>query len=350
MAELKLSGSVQRAGFSLKVPAMVLPAEGVTVLFGPSGVGKSTLLEAVAGLIPAPALRIRHGIQDWCGIPPPQRGIGMVRQQEPLFAHMTVAQNLRFPLQFVSARLFHLDEVVRLLGLEAWLDRYPHQLSGGQRQRVALGRALLRQPVWLFLDEPLSALDDRARHEILGLLEQVKRDYAVPMLLVTHRVDEVERLADHVIFVDQGEAAPPVSVWQAVRTAGSRLFARAEPVSLLQGRVLHPVNADGLSEVQIGQHHLLAQPLSLPSGAVCRIRIPASQVILAREPVAGVSALNQLALQVESVTVQAHQVVVSLALTDGQVLLATVTRRTFETFAIKPGQRLWALIKAVSIL
>jgi len=350
MAELKLSGQVQRGGFRLQVPDMVLPAEGVTVLFGPSGVGKSTLLDAVAGLIPAPALHLCHGDQDWRGMPPPQRGIGMVRQQEPLFAHLTVAQNLRFPLQFVPARLFHFDEVVRLLGLAEWLVRYPQQLSGGQRQRVALGRALLRQPAWLFLDEPLSALDDPARREILGLLEQVKRDYAVPMLLVTHRVDEVERLADHVAFVDHGEVAPPVSVWQAVRTAGSRLFATAEPVSLLQGRVLNPANADGLSEVQIGQQRLLAQPLSLPPGAVCRIRIPASQVMLAQAPVAGVSALNQLALQVESVTVQAHQVVVSLAVADGQVLLATVTRRTFEAFAIKPHQRLWALIKAVSIL
>ncbi len=215
---------------------------------------------------------------------------------------------------------------------------------------MALGRALLRQPAWLFLDEPLSALDDAARGEALALLERVKRVTAVPMLMVTHRVDEVERLADQVVFFDPGQMMPPVPIWTAVRTAGSRLFAQAEPVSLLQGEVVCPVNEDGLSEVRVGQQRLLAHPLDLPAGAPCRIRIPAAQVMLAQAPVTGVSALNQLQLVVEEIVEQGHQMVVSLAFEDGQVLLATITRRTFEAFEVIPGQRLWVLIKAVSIL
>ncbi len=350
MAELRVSGVIERGGFRLQVPPLCLPGEGVTALFGPSGTGKSSFLDALAGLMPAAAFNVRHGERDWRSMPPRSRGIGMVRQQEPLFSHMTVAENLRFPLRFTTGGAFSFDQVVGSLRLGGWLSRYPHQLSGGQRQRVALGRALLRQPDWLFLDEPLSALDDAARDEVMTVLERVKRDFAVPMLLVTHRVDEVERLADRVMFFSAQGVTPPQTLRAAVGRVDSPLFDEAEPVSLLEGEVIEPCNGDGLSEISVGGQRLLSHPVALPKGARCRVRVPAAQVMLALEPVEAVSALNRLSLVVEDVWERGYQVVARLRFEDGQLLLATVTRRTAARFGLRDGQRIWALIKAVSIL
>ncbi len=362
MAELRCAGQIRMQTFSLEVPSVCLPATGVTVLFGASGSGKSTFMKAVAGVLRASAFEVYCGEQPWQTrhhwLPPQQREIGMVQQQGVLFEHMQVEALLRFPLKYARRQLFTFEQVVQWLGLSNLLHHRPGQLSGGQRQRVALGQALLRQPRWLFLDEPLVGLDRQARQEMLTLLERVVKVSQLPTLLVTHALDEVERLGDQVLFMAQGrvygeqrdQQQIPVSIWQAVSCADSPLFSEQDPVALLQGELLKPRNTQGLAEVRVGRHILFTCAQVLPVGAVVRVRIAARQILLAQERLMGVSALNQLALEVSAVYVRENQALVKLALDENQVLWATVTHASVKALDLAPGRRIWVVIKAVAIL
>lgn len=356
MAELHLSGCIEAPGRTLMLPEPVtLPGAGVTVLFGPSGAGKSTLIAALAGLLPTPTLTVRHGDTLWQApehrpLPPEARHVGLVQQQDPLFAHMTVADNLRFPLRFTRRRRFEFEQVVDTLGLAPWLDRRPGQLSGGQRQRVALGRALLRQPDWLMLDEPFSALDRDGRSALVRLLQRNLPAWQVPLLLVTHALDEVERLADRVVFVGDEQVQPPVPITAAVASPESPLFQAHAPVSLLLGRVVVPQDGQGLGQVEVGTHLLATAPLEgFEAGEPVRLRIPAAQILLARQRLDDVSALNQLALPIAERWQVGQRVTLRLML-DDQALLATVTAATAERMELVPGATVWAVIKAVGIL
>ncbi|WP_294946780.1 molybdenum ABC transporter ATP-binding protein, partial [Sulfurivirga sp.] len=347
---------IEAPGRTLALPEpFALPGEGVTVLFGPSGAGKSTLVAALTGLLPAPPLTVRHGDALWQApghrpLPPEARGVGLVQQLDPLFAHMTVADNLRFPLRFTRRRCFTFDQVVEALGLAPWLNRRPDQLSGGQRQRVALGRALLRQPDWLMLDEPFSALDRDSRRALVRLLQRNLPRWQVPLLLVTHALDEVERLADRVVFVGDGQVRPPVPITAAVASPESPLFQAHAPVSLLFGTVVMPQDERGLGQVAVGSHMLATVPLEgFETGEPVRLRIPAAQILLAKQRLDEVSALNQLALPIAERWQAGQRVTVRLML-DDQALLATVTAATAERMGLVPGATVWAVIKAVGIL
>jgi len=187
-------------------------SEGVTVLFGPSGAGKSTILSAVAGALRPDAGRIVLGGRTLLDrarridVPPERRAIGWVFQDARLFPHLSVEGNLRYGLNRAGegARAIAFDAVVEALGIGPLLQRRPLSLSGGEAQRVAIGRALLRQPELLLMDEPLSALDEDRRDEILTFIERVQGAFAIPILYVTHSRAEARRLADRVVRLDRG--------------------------------------------------------------------------------------------------------------------------------------------------
>ncbi len=184
----------------------------VLAICGPSGAGKTTLLNLIAGLE-----RPREGriaIDDavfldtgrGVDVPARRRRVGYVFQEPRLFPHLSVATNLNYGARFAPAdgKLVAFGDVVDLLGVAPLLERRPARLSGGEKQRIAIGRALLSQPRALLLDEPLSAIDDARRHEILGLIEKLRDAFAIPIVFVSHRVDEVERLADFVARIEKG--------------------------------------------------------------------------------------------------------------------------------------------------
>ncbi len=356
MAELRFQLAYRRGDFVLEAAA-TLPDTGVTMLFGPSGSGKSTLLMALAGLLRAQG-QVHHGGTCWqesarrCFVPPHRRPLSVVFQDGRLFEHMSVEDNLRFAWQHGhGVTPIAWDAVVEGLGIAPWLNRRPAQLSGGQRQRVALARGLLARPAWLLLDEPLSALDASARAEILALLESLKGDLQLPMLWVTHSVEEVERLGDRVAFMDAGCLQAPQPLETVIRQPGTPLFREDAPVALLTGTVSVPCDAFGLSQIHVGAHTLFAHALEAPAGQQVRLRVPASSVTLSRAPLAGTSALNQLPVRVVSLGERRdHQQLVTLALADGQTLLAQVTARSLQSLALKEDEAVWAVIKAVSVL
>jgi molybdate transport system ATP-binding protein len=187
----------------------------VLALVGPSGAGKTTLLNMIAGLVRPDEGRIAIAGETFfesatgLSLPPRSRRLGYVFQDARLFPHLSVSANLRYGMRFAlgAAHRVAFDEVVDLLGVRALLDRRPGRLSGGETQRIAIGRALLSQPRALLLDEPLSAIDEPRRLEILELIERLRDAYAIPILLVSHRFEEVERLADAIVDIDEDGGA-----------------------------------------------------------------------------------------------------------------------------------------------
>jgi molybdate transport system ATP-binding protein len=338
-------------GFALDV-AFTAP-EGVTVLFGRSGAGKTTVVDAVAGLIRCDLARITLGARTLDNgrthIAPHRRRIGYVFQDARLFPHFTVRQNLSYGRWFSRRRPLSFDDIAALLGLETLLHRRPVSLSGGEKQRVAIGRALLSDPELLLLDEPLAALDDPRKAEILPYLERLRDAVKLPMLYVSHALPEVARLATTIVVLDQGRvqragpateilADPALAALIGLREAGSILIAR-----------LAATEPDGLSRLETPSGALFLPGLRAAPGTLIRLRIPAQDVILSRLRPEGLSALNILAATVLSLTpVEGAAMLVQLALGD-QRILARITRRSAEALALAPGTRCHAILKTVAL-
>ncbi|HMA12406.1 MAG TPA: molybdenum ABC transporter ATP-binding protein [Steroidobacteraceae bacterium] len=224
--------------------AFSVPSRGVTALFGASGSGKTTLLRLIAGLTRAPGSLIVNG-EVWQDaqrfVPPHRRALGYVFQEASLFPHLSVRANLEYGWKRVppAERTIRWDEVIEWLGLAPLIAQRPHQLSGGQRQRVAIGRALLSSPRLLLMDEPLAALDASARADILPYLDQLHRALAIPLLYVSHAVDEVARLADHLVCLEagrvvwQGEAAAGLPRLGVMQAHAARVLAREADMTVL---------------------------------------------------------------------------------------------------------------------
>ncbi|HHW35514.1 MAG TPA: molybdenum ABC transporter ATP-binding protein [Paracoccus solventivorans] len=326
---------------------------GVTVLFGPSGSGKSTVLNAVAGLLRPQTGRIAVGgtvLTDTAQrlfVPPHRRRLGVIFQDGRLFPHLSVQQNLRYGRWFApaSARRTRETAVVEMLGIGALLDRAPATLSGGERQRVAIGRALLAEPRLILADEPLSALDDDRKGEILPYLERLRDEWGVPMLYVSHSPAEVARIATTVVMLDAGRITrigPAAEVLADPATAGPGREAGA----VIEAQVIRH-HEDGVTELAAGGLPLFLPTIGAAPGARLRLRIAAPDVMLARGRPTEISALNILPGTVESLTEQGGQVLVRLSTPAGPVL-SRITRRSAAQLGVAPGEALTAVVKSVS--
>lgn len=204
---LQINLQKQLGEFSLEVD-LLIPNQGITGIFGVSGSGKSSLINLISGLMTPDRGFIRLNdrtlvdIEQKMNLPPQQRNMGYVFQDARLFPHYKVKGNLLYGTKSFDQQVF--DHIVELLGIDHLLQRYPFSLSGGEKQRVAIGRALLSQPDILLMDEPLSALDLPRKNELLQYLEKLSQEVQIPILYVTHSLDELERLADRVILMEQG--------------------------------------------------------------------------------------------------------------------------------------------------
>lgn len=338
-------------GFDLDVSFEAPP--GVTVLFGDSGSGKTTLINAVAGLLRPDRGRIV--VDDRVlldtemrrNLAPHRRRLGYIFQEGRLFPHLTVRQNLAYGRWFAprDARAQSLDRVVDMLGIGHLLSRRPAVLSGGEKQRVAIGRALLAAPKLILADEPLAALDEARKAEILPYFERLRDEVSVPILYVSHSSAEVARLATSVVALKAGRVTafgPPSQVLGDVAVVGARGAA-----SVLNARVVAH-HADGLSELETP-----AGPLWLPRvgdapGTMIRVRIPAQEVILSRDRPRGLSALNILSGRITDIRLgEGPGALVVLAVGDDS-LTARITRRSAEVMGLATGQACHAVIKTVA--
>jgi molybdate transport system ATP-binding protein len=326
----------------------------VTVLFGPSGSGKTTLVNAVAGLLHPDAGRI--AADDWVLVdtatkrflPPHRRRIGYIFQEGRLFPHLNVRQNLLFGRWFApkDARPESLDRVVDLLGIGHLLTRRPGALSGGEKSRVAIGRALLAAPRLILADEPLAALDEARKAEILPYFERLRDEVSVPILYVSHASTEVARLATTVIALRDGRVTalgPPAQVLADVAAVGVR-----DVASVLWARVVAH-HADGLSELSTAAGTLHLPRVTNPPGSVIRVRIPANNVILSRAAPDGLSALNILCgtiVEIQPGRGPAAHVVLAVG---PERLVACITQRAVLAMGLEPGQTCHAILKSVAL-
>lgn len=344
---LDISLSHAFADFRLEVD-LSLPG-GLTCLYGRSGSGKTSIVNAVAGLLRPQRARIELDGIALHDLPPHRREIGYVFQDSRLFPHLTVAENLTYAPRLRRRRAEGLDRIVALLGIGGLLQRRPGALSGGERQRVAIGRALLSQPRLLLMDEPLAALDEPRKAEILPYVEALRDETGLPILYVSHALPEVARLATTIVVVEAGRVlavGPAAGILSDVATAP--LLGLRDAGAVLAARIVAQ-DADGLTQLMT-----LAGPIWLPqvageTGRVLRIRIGAQDVILARARPEGLSALNILPATVDALHPgQGPGVLVRLDL-GGEYLLARITRRSAQALELKPGDRIHAILKSVSV-
>jgi len=335
------------------------PPQGMSILFGPSGAGKSTLLRMIAGVQRPDAGHIRFGDVCWHDsatrqhTPPHQRGIGYVFQDGALFPHLDVQRNLdyghvRTPR---TARTLSRDFVIDFLGLAPLLSRMPEKLSGGESQRVAIGRAILAGPQLLLLDEPMSALDDARRREIVPMLARLHRELKIPMLLVTHSLADVARLGDFVVQIAEGrvERTGPMAAMLP------HLAARAERLAILEGAVVACDTAHHLVAVETPFGPLWAAH-DAPLGARLRLVISAREVSLARHMDAASSILNQpQACIVSAESAGPGQLLVTLAPISDESssahahLGALLTTRSWELLGLACGDVVVARVKGVAV-
>ncbi|MCV2869665.1 molybdenum ABC transporter ATP-binding protein [Defluviimonas sp. WL0002] len=348
MTGLDLDIRHSRGDFSLAVQA-ALPASGLTAVFGPSGAGKSTLLRLVAGFERAEG-RIAFGDQVWSDqghfVPPHRRRVATVFQEPRLFAHLDVRGNLSYAARRSGAEI---APVVRDLGLEPLLPRRTGGLSGGEAQRVALARALLTRPRLILMDEPLSALDQARRAEILPLVEGLRDRLGLPILYVSHSVGEVARLATHVLAMVQGHVAslgPAEDVF--ANSAAAVAFGGEEPGSLIAARVIGMTD-DGLCRLGFaGGEILLPEPVG-PKDAKVRVFVRARDVMIAAARPEGLSALNILPAVVHAVgQVNAASSDVILDM-NGSRVRARVTHRSVRNLELSPGRACHAILKSVAL-
>ena len=350
-------------GFDLDV-TLRLPGRGVSVLLGPSGCGKTTVLRALAGLSRARG-RVAVGDQHWqddaqrTWLPVHRRPIGMVFQEASLFAHLSVRGNLDYGLKRTPAAERHvtLDDAIDLLGIGHLMERRPERLSGGERQRVAIARALLTSPRLLLMDEPLSALDTARKAEVLPFLEKLNAQAGVPVVYVTHALDEAARLADHLVLMEAGR----------VRATGTpaELFSRLDlPLSHLDEAAAVVEATVAAHEPDYGQSRLDVNGLSLwaglspaPIGQRVRVRVLARDVSVALSPAADSSIVNILPATVASLRDDGPNTVTlqlmlgtSEAQHSGALLLARLTRRSCEHLKLAPGQAVFAQVKGVALM
>ncbi|CUX79550.1 MAG: ABC-type molybdenum uptake system ATPase component ModC [Roseibaca calidilacus] len=341
-------------GFSLDVAFKAPP--GVTVLSGRSGSGKTTLVNAVAGLLMPDQGCIASG--DWVlldtakgvRLRPHKRRLGYVFQEGRLFPHLTVRQNLAYGAWFAPKDALREDtaRVVEMLGIGPLLDRRPAALSGGEKQRVAIGRALLSAPRLILADEPLAALDEARKAEILPYFERLRDEVSVPILYVSHSASEVARLATTVVVLDAGRVVAQGPAADVLGDPHLRPGGARDVGAVLTARVLRH-HEDGLTELQAGGLSLFLPQVAAAPGSSLRIRIAAHDVILSCERPQGLSALNILPGTIAEMRAgDGPGAIVALDTAAGRVL-ARITRRSATAMALAPGMRVHAVIKSVAV-
>lgn len=348
-----------QGAFTLDVDFSV-PSKGVTALFGPSGCGKTMVLRCIAGLQHMPVGHlIIHG-EVWQDeqhfLPTHKRPIGYVFQEASLFPHLSVAANLAFGQKRNTnqAKSLAFEEIVDLLSLTALLERSPRKLSGGERQRVAIGRALLSGPEILLMDEPLAALDRFSKNDILPYLERLHDELAIPVIYVSHDIAEVERLADHMVLMENGKVLANGPLGELLSNSSLPLARMPEAASVVTGKVVAVEAEYGLSTLHVSGGELIVPGKAGPVGSTQRLRISASDVALARSRASeGSSILNgPLARITDAMENGPYQMTVFLRLGPdgtGASILSRITRKSWDRLELKKGETVHALIKSVAL-
>ena len=351
---------IERGTFQLNA-RLELPARGVTAVFGPSGSGKTTLLRALAGLEPCPDSRVIINGTPWQTstkyLATHERPVGLVFQEPSLFEHLTVQANLDFGRQRISksVQTIPLDHSIQLLEISPLLNRYPHQLSVGEQQRVAIARALAVCPEWLLLDEPLAAMDAARKREILPYLENLCRETDLPILYVSHSREEVARLADHLVVLNEGKVIANGPAIEILSNLALPLAREPNSAAIIETTVAGQDHTFGLTLLDFAGGQFQVTHHDLPVDTPVRLQVQANDVSLTLERPTQTSILNVFKAKVaEMAEAGPAHVLVKLTVDSnsdsGPTLLARITRKSAELLALKPGRAVHAQIKSAALI
>ncbi|MCI0467919.1 MAG: molybdenum ABC transporter ATP-binding protein [Beijerinckiaceae bacterium] len=353
---IELDAELEVKNFRLKIAFQ--NGKGITALFGRSGAGKTLTLSLIAGLMRPGRGTIKldgHVLADTgrgIFVPPHKRRIGLVFQDSQLFPHLTVRQNLKFGRWFSprGERAVEFDPVVETLGIGKLLPRYPAKLSGGEKQRVALGRALLCGPRLLLFDEPLAALDRERKLEILPLIERLRDEFAVPIVYVSHAIEEVARLANKIVVLEAGEVKAMGAPGEVFGLLGhDSAWSRFDRLSVLTLKVCGHNETYGLTELRHPAGAVwLAGPAG-PAGSHARIIVKATDVVLSLQPPHHLSVRGSLTGRVGIIEKDGPLASIEVLLAGGERIHAVVTRHALDELGLTPGAPVYALIKASAL-
>lgn len=331
-----------------------LPAEGITAVFGVSGAGKTSLINAISGLTrPQEGRIVINGrvvvdCKTSVFLPPEKRRIGYVFQDARLFPHYRVKGNLQYGMDTSMKGQF--EQIVSLLGIEQLLSRFPVTLSGGEKQRVAIGRALLTAPDLMLMDEPLASLDEPRKRELLPYLERLTREIKIPILYVSHSLDEILRLAQHIVILEQGKVLASGAIDKVWASTSLRpwLPENAQD-SLLNVAFWKQHETYAMSALRLGDDVLWVKKLDMQPGETMRIKIKSSDVSLSLVQPEKSSIRNILPATVEELLEIEGQIDVQLRIAGDNTLWARITPWAADELGIHAGQQLYAQVKSVSI-
>ncbi|MFM2035864.1 MAG: molybdenum transporter ATP-binding protein [Pseudomonadota bacterium] len=353
---LSASLQLQRPDFELDV-TLALASQGFSALFGPSGCGKTTCLRALAGLERAHG-RVQFNQEVWqdddrgIWVPPHLRRLAFVFQEASLFEHLNVRANVEFGYRRVPIhqRRITPDQAIDLLGIAPLLRREPGSLSGGERQRVALARALASNPQLILMDEPLSALDSARKADILPYLESLRTSLGIPIVYVTHAIDEVARLADHLVLLEAGRVVAEGATAQLMTRLDLTLAHGDSAGAVIQATVHSHEPEFHLTLADFAGRRLSVARQALAPGSALRVRIQARDVSLTLARQEGSSILNVIPAIVTGIAEDSPgQVMVALDAA-GTLMLARVTRKSAVALGLAPGLAVFAQVKGVAIL
>jgi len=350
--------SLKRSMFELNVEQSI-PGRGVTALFGPSGCGKTTLLRCLAGLEQSRG-ELSVGSEKWQSssegifLPVDRRPIAYVFQEAGLFPHLSVKENLLYGWKRTAEdeRRITPDQVYQWLGLLPLISRSVHGLSGGEKQRVAIGRALLSSPRLLLMDEPLSALDSASKVEILPFLERLHRELEIPVVYVTHAIEEVAQLADYILQMEEGRVIAEGPALAMLSRFDRRLIPGEEPGAVVEATVTNHDEIQYLTDLMLSKGvSLLAPHLDATVGSPVRIRIPAREVSISLTVPEGTSILNILPARIiDHSEGDPGRVLVQLELKGGETrLLSRISRYSWDRLGLANGMQVQAQIKSMGL-
>ena len=352
---LEAALTLDRGDFRLDV-SFDVRLEGVTAVFGPSGCGKTTLLRVLAGIEREAKGRIAFDGTVWQDeregfVPARGRRAGLIFQDARLFPHLTVRGNVLYGHRRTpkNERVFEPETVIRLMDLAPLLERRVASLSGGERQRVSFARAVLANPRLLLMDEPLASLDQDRKEDILPFIERLAGELAIPILYVSHEIDEVVRLASDLVLMSGGRIVASGPIEEVSNRFDLRTYAgRLDAGSILRMRVAGHDAAAGITRFAFAGGEVLGPRVDLAEGAEVNLRVRSRDVAIALDPPGRTSILNVLPGRVVEIGPddgpQAH-----VLLDVGAPLWARIMRRSVETLDLAPGRPVYALVKAVAV-
>ena len=350
-AKGQCSISIKKESFNLNA-SFSIPEKGVLGIFGQSGSGKTTLLRCLAGLEKKVKGDIKFNNQIWLGkrnnLTAQQRDIGYVFQDSRLFPHLSVKENLEYGCKRSgSINEANKKYLIQLLNIFPLLERMPESLSGGEKQRVAIARALLKRPQLLLMDEPMASLDDTHKNEILPYLERLHDQLNIPIIYVSHSIDEVSRLCDDMLVLESGQLVFNGTITDALTSVDSPLLNTEHSIAVLNARVVSTDTSFGLSAVSTTGGSVFQVKGELKKNTPVRLRIPAADVSLCKSKPNDSSILNILPARILSVVEETASEVLLQMSVNKDILLARISKKSFKYLDLKFDMPIFVQVKGI---